>query len=100
MPKSVNLASFWKLEACCQAVLPDRLLLVDKKLVEKAKIENATFWVICSQTVSPDRSLLIGQKLVENAKIEKFKCDFLSSFQTLWGPFFSLQSYQKLSFVS
>ena len=51
MPKIVNLARFWKHEAC-------------------------------SQTVLPDRSLLKGQKLAENAKIQKFKCDFLSDFQT------------------
>ena len=38
------LASFWKLEAYGQTVLPDRSLLIGQKLVENAKIEkNATF---------------------------------------------------------
>jgi len=34
----VNLASFLKPEACGQAVLPDRSLLIGQKLVENAKI--------------------------------------------------------------
>ena len=37
------LASFWKLEACDQPVLPDRSVLIGKKLV------NATFWVMFKQ---------------------------------------------------
>ena len=40
MPKMVNLASFWKPEACGQIVLPDRSLLIGQKLVGNAKIEN------------------------------------------------------------
>ena len=46
----------------------------------------ASFWKLkaCGQTVLPDRSVLIGQKNGGNAKIQKFKCDILSSFQTLW----------------
>ena len=38
MPKMVNLARFWKLEACVQTVLPDRSLLIGQKLTEHAKI--------------------------------------------------------------
>ena len=38
--KMVNLASFWKLEAFGQTVLPDRSILIGKKLVESAKIEK------------------------------------------------------------
>ena len=34
------LASFWKLEACGQTVLPDRSVLIGQKLVEKAKIQK------------------------------------------------------------
>ena len=36
--KMVNLARFWKLEACVQTVLPDRSLLIGQKLTEHAKI--------------------------------------------------------------
>ena len=35
--KMVNLASFWKPEACGQTVLPDNSLLMGQKLVESAK---------------------------------------------------------------
>ena len=88
-------ASFWKPEACGQTVLPDRSVLIGKKLVENAKIQKfkmrhfewsgqkliknvkkwsilASFWKpeACGQTVLPDRSVLMGQKLVENAKIQ------------------------------
>ena len=49
----LNLASFWKRQACGQTVLPDRLILVGQKLVENDKIEK------------------------------KFKCDILSDFQTM-----------------
>ena len=38
IPKIVNLASFWKSEACGQTVLPDRSLLISQKLVENAKM--------------------------------------------------------------
>ena len=38
-----NLASFWKLEACCQTVLPDWSFLIGQKLVENAKIQVRTF---------------------------------------------------------
>ena len=34
----VNLASFWKTEACGQTVLPDRSVLIGQKMVENAKI--------------------------------------------------------------
>ena len=53
---------------------------------EMPKMVNLTSFLkpeACGQTVLPDMSILIGQKLVENAKIQQFKCDFLSSFQTL-----------------
>ena len=33
----VDLASFWKIEACGQTVLPDRSVLIGQKLVENAK---------------------------------------------------------------
>ena len=36
----LNLASFWKPEACGQTVLPDRSILIGQKLVKNAKIEN------------------------------------------------------------
>ena len=34
------MASFWKTEACGQAVLPDRSILKGQKMVENAKIEK------------------------------------------------------------
>ena len=34
------LASFWKLEACGQTVLPDRSFLIGQKLVENAEIKK------------------------------------------------------------
>ena len=40
MPKMVNLASFWKPEACGQTVLPDMSILIWQKLVENAKIKK------------------------------------------------------------
>ena len=35
------MASFWKTEACCQTVLPDRSVLIAQKLVENAKIQKS-----------------------------------------------------------
>ena len=49
----VNLASFWKAEACGQTAIPDRSLLIEQKLVKNAKIKK------------------------------NLKCDFLSDFETL-----------------
>ena len=46
----VNLASFWKTEACGQTVLPDKSVLIGQKLVENAKIKknsNATVVDAC-----------------------------------------------------
>ena len=36
----VNLASFWKPEACGQTVLPGRSVLIGQKLVENAKMQT------------------------------------------------------------
>ena len=54
--KMVNLASFWKLEAFGQTVLPDMLLFIEQKLVKNAKLEisYATFWVIFKHCVQWD----------------------------------------------
>ena len=43
------MASFWKPEAGCQIVLPDRSIIIEQKFVENAEIQNlknATFRVI------------------------------------------------------
>ena len=50
----LNLASFWKTEACGQTVLPDRSILIGQKLAETPKFKNsdATFWVIFKQCAS------------------------------------------------
>ena len=40
IPKMVNLASFWKTEACGQTVLPDMSVLIRQKLAENAKIQK------------------------------------------------------------
>ena len=69
-PKMVNLASFWKPEACGQ-VLPDRSLLKGQKLVENAKIsifvllnhpsqtflfgKNESSWLVYKWLLSPTR---------------------------------------------
>ena len=45
----VHFGYFWKPVACGQTVLPDSLVLIGQKLVENAKIQNATFWVIFKQ---------------------------------------------------
>ena len=45
MPKIVNLASFWKPEACGQTVLPDGQIL-SRQTGGKCQNSNATFWVI------------------------------------------------------
>ena len=44
----VNLASFWKPEACGQTILPDRqVILIGQKLVEHGKKNsNETFWMV------------------------------------------------------
>ena len=42
----LNLASFWKREACGQTVLPDRSILVGQKLVENAKIEKLNWDIL------------------------------------------------------
>ena len=34
------MANFRRPQACCQTVLPDRSLLIEKKMVENAKIQN------------------------------------------------------------
>ena len=39
----VNLASFWKPEACGQTVLPERSVLIEQKLVENAKTQMRYF---------------------------------------------------------
>ena len=43
MLKVVNLASFWKPEACGETVLPDRSNSIRQKLVENAKIQMRHF---------------------------------------------------------
>ena len=44
--KFVNLASFWKTEACEETVLPDRSILRGQKLVENAKIEKLNWDIL------------------------------------------------------
>ena len=46
MPKKSILASFWNSEAYGQTVLPDKSLLIGKKLEENAKIEILKYGVI------------------------------------------------------
>ena len=41
MQNMLNLASFWKPEACGQTVLPDRSVLIVQKLVKNAKIQKS-----------------------------------------------------------
>ena len=41
MPKMVNLAIFWKPEACGQTVLPDMFILKGQKWWEMPKLENS-----------------------------------------------------------
>ena len=56
----------------------------DRKLPSQClKITEKVAFNIASEASYVYMSFLIGQKLVENAKIQKFKCDFLSDFQTL-----------------
>ena len=51
----LNLASFWKREACSQTVLPDMSVLIGQKLVENAKIQKfkcdilSNFQTMCNQ---------------------------------------------------
>ena len=40
MAKIVNLASFWKTEACAHTELPDGSVLIGQKLAENAKIQK------------------------------------------------------------
>ena len=51
-------------------MLPDTVLLIGQKLVEKAK--KWSNLASSNNAMLPDTVLLKGQKLVENAKIRKF----------------------------
>ena len=42
----VNLASFWKPEACGQTVLPDKSVLIGQKLLENAKIQTFKYVIL------------------------------------------------------
>ena len=48
MPKWHILASFWKSEACCHTVLPDRSILIGQKSLKMPRSHNfnVTFWVL------------------------------------------------------
>ena len=46
MLKMLNLASFWKPEACGQTVLPDRSILIGQKLVENAKMPKFKYDIL------------------------------------------------------
>ena len=61
MPKMVNLASFWKTEACGQTVLPDRSVLTGQKLVENAKIQKFKCDIL-----SNFQTMWVFQKLVKS----------------------------------
>ena len=62
----VNLASFWKPEACGQIVLPDRSLLIGQKFVGNAKIENfkcdifGDFQPLCRRFSNESRNLTLS----------------------------------------
>ena len=63
-------------------------ILSGQKLLKKCQKLSilASIWKpeACGQAVLPDRLVLIVQKMVESAKIQKFfKCDILSTFQTM-----------------
>ena len=51
----LNLASFWKREACGQIVLPDKSILIGQKLLKNAQIEKfkcdilSDFQTMCSR---------------------------------------------------
>ena len=51
--KNAKNSQFWRVleNLCGQTVLPDMSLLIGQKLVENAKIQNATFWGIFKQCV-------------------------------------------------
>ena len=68
MPKMVNLAIFWKLVACSQAVLPD--IFTRQKLVENAGIEKfkwdilsdfETLWCCCNNACNAGITHEIGK---------------------------------------
>ena len=62
MPKMLNLASFWKPEACGQTVLPDRSILIGQKLVENAKIEKFKWDILGDfQTLCMSKTSIINQ---------------------------------------
>ena len=59
MQNMLNLASFWKPEACGQTVLPDRSVLIGQKLMENAKIKKfqceilSNFQTLCEMDIEP-----------------------------------------------
>ena len=89
----LNVASFWKPEACGQTVLPDRSVLIRQKFVENAKIKKFKFdilrnsWCLkitekVSFNIASEASyvyILSGQKLIK-------KCKKLSIFASFWKP--------------
>ena len=59
----VNLASFWKTEACGQTVLPDRQVLIGQKLVENAKIQKFKCDILSNfQTLCKDMNIVLCSK--------------------------------------
>ena len=40
LTKNAKNGPYWQIEACSQTVLPDKLLLIEQKLIENAKIEK------------------------------------------------------------
>ena len=66
-----NLASFWKIEAYGQTVLPDRSVLIKQKLVENTKINKFK----CD--------IKIARNLLNARKMLVFLCCFLTNFPSM-----------------
>ena len=62
-------------------------ILSGQKIIKNAKMvqigEFLRTWSLRSNSVTR-QVILMGQKLVNNAKIQIFKCDILSTIQTMW----------------
>ena len=67
----LNLASFWKPEACGQTVLPDMSILKGQKLVENAKIQKFNCDIL-SNIQTRWKSHLVYKTVMKSIKVEHY----------------------------
>ena len=90
IPKMLNLAIFWKREACGQTVLPDRSVLIGQKSMENAKIKKFKWDILDDfQTMCEGSYLIVFDLGLSSSSLKKkmkivtgsIKSKFHSAFQ-------------------